>query len=677
MVSLFNIGMNLKSVPYVSEKRIGDLKKLSITTAEELVKHFPRNYIDLTHLTPLKFAYDNDYVLTLAKVEIEPRAQVGSRVKYVKAYCSQGADTFGVVWFNQPYVVNKLKCGEEYLFYGRVSIKYGTVSMTNPIFERVDKNYRLKGLMPVYTIKGNLTQSGMKQICLNAVKALNIQSAIPNYIAQKYGLCDLKSAYYEVHNPSSDKTLQMASDRIALDEYFKLVSAFKIIKGDKKQIKSRKYSISAEKIKKFAERFPFEFTEGQKQAVNEVYKDLTSPCVMNRLLQGDVGSGKTAVSLCALYIALYSGYQTALLAPTEVLAKQNYEVAKKYLPEFEIAYLSGSLTKTQKNQIKQDIIDNKVKLVVGTHAVIQEDVEFHNLALCVCDEQQRFGVAQRSALEGKGVYTDTLVMSATPIPRSLSLIFYGDLDVSTIKDKPKARAEVQTNIVPLTKYEDMLSFIVDQADKGNQTYFVCPKIDGDEESATLSVTELYKELDTLLGNVKIGLLHGKMKDSEKLSVMQDFKAKKYDILVSTTVIEVGVDVPDATVMVIMSAERFGLSQLHQLRGRVGRSNKKSYCFLLCTKESEKALERLSAVKNCADGFKISEIDFDMRGGGDLLGERQSGRILTDLKSLKYSSKTVFFAKSLSDEAFSNSENIPALKKHALEFYERLKNVTLN
>ena len=669
--------MHLKNVPYVSDKRINDLKKMSIYSVEDLTKHFPRNYLDLTQITPLKDAYNNDYVLTLARVEIEPRAQVGSRVKYVKAYCSQGADTFGVVWFNQPYVVNKLKCGEEYLFYGRVSIKYGTVSMTNPVFEPVDKNYRLKGLMPVYSVKGNITQSGMKQICKNAVKTLSPTSAIPYSLINKYGLSDIKNAYYEVHSPTNEKSLKLASDRIALEEYFKLISAFKIIKGDKRQIKNRKYSITTEKIKKFVSRFPFEFTSGQKSAVNEIYKDLTSPYVMNRLLQGDVGSGKTAVSLCALYIALESGYQTALLSPTEVLAKQNYEICKKYFPEFEVGYLSGSVKKTEKSKIKEDVKSNKIKLLVGTHAVIQEDVEFNCLSLCVCDEQQRFGVAQRSALEGKGVYTDTLVMSATPIPRSLSLIFYGDLDVSTILDKPVDRAQIQTNIVPQTKYEDMLEFILNQADKGFQTYMVCPKIDGDEESATLSVTELHAELSMLLPSVKIGLLHGKMKDSEKLSVMQDFKDKKYSILVSTTVIEVGVDVPDATVMVIMSAERFGLSQLHQLRGRVGRSDKKSYCFLLCTKESQLALERLSAVKNCSDGFKISEIDFEMRGGGDLLGERQSGKILSDLKGLRYSPSTVFFAKTLSDEAFANEENVPSLKKHAVEFYERLKNVTLN
>ena len=394
--------MYLKNVPYVSDKRISDLKKMSIFSVEDLIKHFPRNYLDLTHITPLKDAYNNDFVLTLARVEIEPRAQLGSRVKYVKVYCSQGTDTFGVVWFNQPYVVNKLKCGEEYLFYGRVSIKYGVVSMTNPVFEPINKNYRLKGLMPVYTVKGNITQSGMKQICTSAVKTLNPTSAIPLSIINKYGLSDLKSAYYEVHSPTSDKSLKLASDRIALEEYFKLISAFKIIKGDKKQVKNRKYSVTTDKIKQFVSRFSFEFTAGQKNAVNEIYKDLTSPYVMNRLLQGDVGSGKTAVSLCALYIALESGFQTALLSPTEVLAKQNFEICKKYFHEFEVGYLSGSLKKSEKLKIKEDIKSGKIKLLVGTHAVIQEDVEFNNLSLCVCDEQQRFGVAQRSALEGKG-----------------------------------------------------------------------------------------------------------------------------------------------------------------------------------------------------------------------------------------------------------------------------------
>ena len=669
--------MELKSVKYVSDKRIKELNKLSIFTAEDLIQHFPRSYLDLTNVTPLNKAYNNDFVLTVAKVDVEPRSQTGARIKYVKAFCSQGVDTFSVVWFNQPYVQSKLKCGETYLFYGRVQIKYGLISMINPVFEPFNQNKRLKGLMPVYSIKGSLTQSGLKTICQSAVNAVNPKSCIPLSLQLKYNLYPLNKAYFEVHSPNNATELTRASNRIALEEYFKLISAFKIIKGDKKQIKNRKYTINSQNLLEFIKRFPFEFTDGQKSAVNEIFQDIKSPYLMNRLLQGDVGSGKTAVSLCAVYVALASGYQVALISPTEVLAKQNYNLCKKYLYEFETAYLSGSVKGKEKTLIKKGVRENKIKLVVGTHAVIQPDVVFNNLALCVCDEQQRFGVAQRSALEEKGVFTDTLVMSATPIPRSLSLVFYGDLDVSTIKDKPVSRATVQTSIVPESKYSDMIEFIVKETKMGNQAYFVCPKIDGDEESATLSVTELFEEIKNLMPSVSVGLLHGKMKDSEKLSVMQDFKDKKIQVLCSTTVIEVGVDVEDATVMVIMSAERFGLSQLHQLRGRVGRSSKKSYCFLIVTKESEKANLRLNAIKNNSNGFEISEIDFDIRGGGDILGERQSGRILKDLKTLRYSPKTVFMAKSLVDEAFEDESNIPSLKKHANDLYDRLKNVTLN
>ncbi len=350
---------------------------------------------------------------------------------------------------------------------------------------------------------------------------------------------------------------------------------------------------------------------------------------------------------------------------------------KKYLPEYEIVYLSGSLSAKEKKEVKKKLKDGSALIAVGTHALIENDVEFNNLALCVCDEQQRFGVAQRSALIGKGNSTDILVMSATPIPRTLSLIFYGDLDISTITDKPKARVEIKTGIVTNNKYEDMLNFIVKEVKQGKQIYFVCPKIEEDEEGTVMSVTELYNELTTLLPSVKLGLLHGKMKDKDKTAVMQDFKDKKYDAIVSTTVIEVGVDVPNATVMVIYNAERFGLSQLHQLRGRVGRSNLQSYCFLLMGNETEKAKERLNAIKCSTDGFKISEIDYDMRGSGDFLGERQSGKFISELGALKYSSSVIFFAKALSDEAFSDESNIKLLKSISKQRYEQLKDVTLN
>ena len=650
---------------------------MGILDCEGLIKNFPRSYLDMRKTIELSKCYHNDVVLTVAKVETAPQVFNSGRLKYVKVYCSQEMNTFSIVWFNQPYVANKIVAGKKYYFYGRITNKLGLISMTNPVFEEVDNNNKLKGIVPVYSIKGSLTQSVMKYATVNAVSLLNVESVIPFSLQNKYSLMPLKKAYYEVHNPTSDLNLKNSSERIALEEYFKLITAFKIIKGDKKTARNTKYTIKSKELVEFASSFGFEFTEGQKKAVNELYCDLTSPYLMNRLIQGDVGSGKTAVSLCAVFMAVKSGNQVAFLAPTEVLAKQNYNIIRKYLTNYNTAFLSGSLTAKEKKIIKEQIASGEVQIVVGTHAIIEDDVKFKNLSLCVCDEQQRFGVAQRSALSDKGSSVDILVMSATPIPRTLSLIFYGDLDISTIYDKPVNRAEISTGIVPDSKYQNMLEFIEKEVDKGHQAYFICPKIEGDDEGAIISVKELYEELSTVYPNLSIGLLHGKLKDAEKDRVMADFKDGKYNILVSTTVIEVGVDVPNATVMVIYNAERFGLSQLHQLRGRVGRSDKKSYCFLLSGKETDKSKERLNAVKNCSDGFKISEIDYDIRGGGDFLGERQSGRFLTELGALKYPSSVIFFAKALSEEAFNDENNVKSLVGCANSMYEKLKNVTLN
>ncbi len=669
--------MKLNSIKNVSDKRALEFNKLGIYSVEDLVKHYPRYYLDMTKITPIKDAYNNDCILTVAKVEIEPRVQSGGRIKYVKTYCSQGKDTFEIIWFNQPYVANKLKSGEEYFFYGRIQNKFGLVSMVNPVFEPVTKNNKLKGVVPVYKATGTLTQSVVRNSCYEAVKLLDITSDIPANLQYKYALMPLNKAYREIHNPTSQINLNNAEERIALEEYFTLISAFKVIKGDKKRVRINKYGCNLDKLKEFIKQFKFEFTDGQKSAVNDIYKDLTGPTVMNRLIQGDVGCGKTAVSLCAIFMAYSSGKQTAFLAPTEVLARQNYNVATKYFNSEEVCFLSGSLSIKEKKLIKQKIKQGVYKIIIGTHAIIQPDVEFNNLSLCVCDEQQRFGVAQRSSLEGKGESVDVLVMSATPIPRTLSLIFYGDLDISTIHDKPVKRATVTTRIVPEHKYDDMLEFIRKEIKKGNRAYFVCPKIEGDDEGTFMSVKQLYEELTSALSGVKVGLMHGKLKDAEKTSLMDDFKTGKIEALVSTTVIEVGVDVSDATIMVIYNAERFGLSQLHQLRGRVGRSDKDSFCFLLDTAKNQTAKDRLQIIKTCSNGFDISEADYDIRGGGDFLGERQSGRFMMQLGGLKYSSKVIFFAKELSDEAFSNPENIEKLNKVASLKYEKLKDIILN
>ena len=670
--------MELTKIRYVNEKREQEFNKLGIFNTAQLVRFFPRSYLDLRESQLLKYAYHNDVVLTAGKVLNLPTTRYYKRGGLVKIVCEQEGFMFSVIWFNQTYVASKLKVGEEYLFYGRVRNDGLETSLINPTFEPCEKNFRLKGIVPQYSIKNYLTQKLFRDAVKIAIDVERPKSIIPSDLQAKYGLMDLTKAFREVHNPSNFDMMKLAANRIAVEEYFELISAFKFIKGDKSQVRINRYSTTSKELLEFiVNRFPFEFTEGQKSAVNAIFSDMKGESVMNRLMQGDVGSGKTAVSQCAIFIAVQSGYQAVMLAPTEVLAIQNYNAIKKVFPEYNVALITGSMTAKEKRETKALIQNGFINIVVGTHAVLSEDVVFKKLSLCVCDEQQRFGVAQRSALLSKGITPDVLVMSATPIPRTLSLIFYGDLDITTITDKPKMRVEIQTNIVPQHRYLDMLEFIRKEVNNGRQAYFVCPKIEGDEEGSVMSATELFEDVKTKLSDLNIGLLHGKMKDKEKTAVMQDFKEKRLDILVSTTVIEVGVDVPDASVMVIYDAERFGLSQLHQLRGRVGRSDIKSYCFLMTKTTNGLGLERLKILKDNSDGFKISEYDYKMRGSGDFMGDKQSGKFMSDLGALSYTTESIFLAKKLSDEFFERGINIDVVRKVAIEKYEKLKDITLN
>ncbi len=668
--------MKLSTLRSIGEKREKDFNKLGIYEVEDLVRFYPRAYLDLTERASLKTAYHNDMVLVACQVNRVMPVNYGNKRKMVKAFCAQDGFPFTVVWFNQPYVAQKLKAGE-YHFYGRVQNKFGQVSLVNPTFEELDKNYRLKGIVPVYSLKGALSQKIVRSAVREALQKTDLQTVIPWQIANKYRLTDLERAYYEIHNPTTHENKDNASERVALEEYFTLISAFKIIKGGKEEVRLHNYTVTASEVKEFSHRFGFEFTDGQKRAVNEIFENVYAPTRMNRLLQGDVGSGKTAVALCGIFMAVKSGYTAAYLSPTEVLAAQNYNVLKKYFPEYRIGYLAGGMTAKEKREIKTRLKNGEIDVICGTHAIIQEDVEIPKLSFIVCDEQHRFGVAQRNALAEKGVGTDMLVMSATPIPRTLSLIFYGDLDVTTITDKPKARQEISTSIIPESKYEDMLSYVQRETQAGKQAYFVCAKIDDDEEGSIMSVTELYEELQEKLPNVRFALLHGRMKDKEKSEIMTAFKDGAYDCLVSTTVIEVGVDVPNATIMIIYNAERFGLSQLHQLRGRVGRGSEKSYCFLLMGTDGEIARERLTTLKNSTDGFKIAEKDLEMRGSGDFFGTRQSGKMLSDIKNLRYSTAVIFMAKRLSDDAFDGQYADDRLRFAALKKYNSLKDVVLN
>lgn len=668
--------MKLTELKFISEKREKDFAKLGVYTCEDLVRLYPRDFLDLTEVSLISQAEHNSQILVSCEV-LNAELNRFARRPYVKALCQQQGCVFTAVWFNQPYVAQKLKPGQ-YLFFGRVQNRYGMgASMVNPSFEPADKNKNLKGIIPVYPLAGGLTQNVVRSAVREALAKCTPSTFIPEALRRKYALVSLAESYRRLHNPQSAEDVKKASARIALEEYFLLISAFRVIKGYGDRVRLNTYSVEEKDVSDFMSRFPFQFTAGQLSAVREIYDNVHSPSQMNRLLQGDVGSGKTAVALTGIFMALKSGFQAVMLAPTEVLARQNFALIQRYFPDYNCALLVGSTPAAEKRELKKQLKNGEIDVICGTHAVIQKDVIFKNLAFVVCDEQQRFGVAQRASLSEKGEGCDVLIMSATPIPRTLSLIFYGDLDITTIKDKPAARQEITTAVIPASKYGDMLEYIAAQTKLGRQAYFVCPKIEGDDEGTVMSVTELYEELSSKMRGVRLALLHGKMKEAEKNAVMADFKAKKYDCLVSTTVIEVGVDVPDATVMVIYNAERFGLSQLHQLRGRVGRGSQKSWCFLLMGSDTPQARERLSVIKNNSDGFKIAEADLELRGGGDFMGTRQSGRVLSEIRNLKFPASVIFTAKAICDDAFSGGFEISALRAAAIEKYKKLEDVVLN
>lgn len=662
----------------IKNKRLAALNGMGIFTVKDLLYHFPSYYLDLRNKRQIKDCYHNEFALVCAKFEILPHMLHSSKnVRYVKAMCSQNGEPFSVLWFNQPYVLNKFNLSEEYLLYGRIQNKFGAVALVNPTFESLADNKRLKGIIPVYGgLKEDLTQKILKDAVLEACEKYKIDSIIPRNLIEKHKLAPLSGAFCEIHNPQDLTEKSKAAKRIAVEEYFAYITALRFIKGNNKSARVNNYTTTSADIRKFCEKLPFALTAGQKKAVNEIYENLKSGYVMNRLLQGDVGCGKTVVAIISAFMSVNSGYQAAFLSPTEVLAAQTYQVLCQYFDGNEVCYLSGSVGVKQKKALKEKIKSGEIKIICGTHAIIQGDVEFNNLAFCVCDEQHRFGVVQRSVLQAKGDFPDVLVMSATPIPRTLSLVLFGDLEISTIKDKPQRKAEVQTNIIPSDKKLEMIRFIEKEIKAGRQAYFVCPKIDEDEEGEIISVKDLYNEL-TSASKMKFAIIHGRMKDKDKQEIMRQFKDNEINCLISTTVIEVGIDVANASIMVIYSSERFGLTQLHQLRGRIGRGDYKSYCFLLSDNLNEKAEQRLQIIRRTNDGFKISEYDFELRGSGDFLGTRQHGKMLKTIEKLQYGTDVIFLAKQISEEALADDKNSDVLFRLAREKYDQLKDITLN
>lgn len=605
----------------VGEKRAKLLEKLGITTALQLAEHYPRGYIDFNETTAIsELMNDGENHVVKAFVTKKFPPYYG-RINIFKVLVSDGTGDMLITFFNSDYSFTRLKLDNEYCFYGKVAGDFLRKEMNSPVF--IDSSEPNK-LMPRYSLTTGISQGIMSNCIKNVLSDFTYEDYLSDKLKEKYGLISYDSALRRIHFPENKEQYDKAKYRLTFEELFLLQLGLKSMKNRNKRLSGA--TMQDKSVEAYYASLPFELTGAQKRAISDCCTDMQKSVPMNRLLQGDVGSGKTAVAAGAAYFAYLNGYQSTLMAPTEILAKQHYDMLHKFLAPLgvTIALLTGSQTPAQKKQIRQLIADGQIDIAVGTQALIQKSTKFSSLGLVITDEQHRFGVEQRAALGSKGNEPHVLVMSATPIPRTLGMIIYGDLDISILDEMPKGRLPVRTYAVDTNYRERLYKFILKYVNNGFQAYIVCPLIEeGVSEKA--AATEYINSLqNTCLANVPTGLLHGKMKQADKDAVMQDFKDNKLKVLVATSVIEVGVDVPNAVVMVIENAEQFGLSQLHQLRGRVGRGTEQSHCILVTDNKSEYTKQRMDTMVRTADGFEIANEDLKLRGPGDFFGSKQHG-----------------------------------------------------
>ena len=612
----------------VGEVRAKQLAQLNIFTLRDLICHFPRGYEDRTKLVPIEKLEPDVPACFRAMVMNTPRtSHIRKGLDLTKVQVADSTGRLNVTFFNSRFAAQQLEYGREYVFYGAVSGDFIGYSMTNPVFETPESQpVTTRRILPIYPLTAGLTNAALLRLVQQALAVCAPpEEILPAEVREKYGILPAERAYFAIHEPNSMAEAELAKKRMIFEEFFVFSAGLALMRAARKEKKTEPYTDFG--MSPFYDSLPFTLTGAQSRAVGEILEDFRRGIPMNRLVQGDVGSGKTMVAAAAAYCAARNGAQTALMAPTEILAEQHFaSLSALFVPlGVSVALLTGSQTAKQKKDVRERIAAGEVQVVIGTHALLSESTRFDNLGLVITDEQHRFGVGQRSRLSAKGEDPHLLVMSATPIPRTLALILYGDLDVSILDELPPGREPVDTFLVGESYRPRINAFIRKQVAEGHQCFVVCPAVEENEELGIKAASVWAETLQqTVFPDLRIALLHGQMKGAEKEAAMASFARGEADVMVATTVIEVGVDVPNATLMVIEDADRFGLSQLHQLRGRVGRGKAKSYCILTTHNRNPETLQRLKALCKTADGFKIAEEDLRLRGPGDFFGSRQSG-----------------------------------------------------